>query len=175
MTDEHVVPEDFPREMLVGSLAGSSPKLLMRKVGDRYFAGLTPDELYKRYDACEDVAQQLAVYTQRKIDTEGWGFDETLHRAEMGVENKVRQIMSEVDSRPADDVPISTAEAAKLLFVSRPHVVKLIEEGTLPLHHVTGRNRFVLTSAVLAYKAKKEAEGKAYFATQTEDSEPLGL
>ena len=121
MTDEHVVPEDFPREMLVGSLAGSSPKLLMRKVGDRYFAGLTPDELYKRYDACEDVAQQLAVYTQRKIDTEGWGFDEAQHRVEMGVQNKVRagtwdfssteiawlmsrtrQIMAEVDSRAAD-------------------------------------------------------------------------
>ena len=121
MTDEHVVPEDFPRETLAGSVAGANPKLLLRKVGDRYFAGLTPDELYKRYDACEDVAQQLAVYTQRKIDTEGWGFDEAQHRVEMGVQNKVRagtwdfssteiawlmsrtrKIMSEAHSRSAD-------------------------------------------------------------------------
>jgi hypothetical protein len=124
MTDEHVVPEDFPREMLTGSVAGSHPKLLLRKVGDRYFAGLTPEELYERYDACEDVAQQLAVYTQRKIGTEGWGFDEALHRVEMGVQNKVRagtwdfssaeitwlmsrtrQIMSEADSRSVDIPP----------------------------------------------------------------------
>jgi hypothetical protein len=121
MTDKHVVPEDFPRETLTGSLAGSSPKLLLRKVGDRYFAGLTPDELYERYDACEDLAQQLALYTQRKIDTEGWGFDKALHRVEMGLENKARtgvwdfssaeiawlmsrtrQIMSESDSGAAD-------------------------------------------------------------------------
>jgi hypothetical protein len=121
MTDKHVVPEDFPREMLVGSLAGSNPKLLLRKVGDRYFAGLTPDELYERYDACEDLAQQLALYTQRKIDSKGWGVDEALHRVEMGVENKVRanawdfssaeiawlmartrQIMSAADPRAAD-------------------------------------------------------------------------
>ncbi|MGB6053753.1 MAG: hypothetical protein WBG17_00790 [Burkholderiaceae bacterium] len=90
MTNEHVVPEDFPRETLAGSLAGSSPKLLLRKVGDKYFAGLTPDEMYERYVACEDLAQQLAVYTQRKIETKGWGLDDALRRVELGVEDKVR-------------------------------------------------------------------------------------
>jgi excisionase family DNA binding protein len=79
------------------------------------------------------------------------------------------------DTSQVDDAPISTAEAAKLLFVSCPHVVKLIEEGALRVHHVIGQNRFVLTSSVLTYKAKKEADAKAYFATQAEDSEPLGL
>jgi hypothetical protein len=124
MKAEHVVPEDFPREVLTGSVAGSQSKLLLRKVGDRYFSGLAPDELYERYDACEDVAQQLAVYTQRKIRTEGWGFDEALHRVEMGVQNKVRagtwdfssaeitwlmsrtrQIMLEADSNAIDIPP----------------------------------------------------------------------
>lgn len=90
MTTERVVPEDFPRETWTGSLAGSQPKLLLRKVGDRYAAGLTPDELYERYDAVEHLANELAVYTQRKIATKGWGFDEALRRVELGVENKVR-------------------------------------------------------------------------------------
>jgi hypothetical protein len=90
MTTERSVPEDFPRETRTGSLAGSQPKLLLRKVGDRYAAGLTPDELYERYNAVEHLANWLAVYTQRKIATKGWGFDEALRRVELGVENKVR-------------------------------------------------------------------------------------
>lgn len=90
MATERTVPEDFPRETRTGSLAGSQPKLLLRKVGDQCGAGLTPDELYERYDAVEHLANELAVYTQRKIATEGWGFDEALRRVELGVENKVR-------------------------------------------------------------------------------------
>ncbi|MCR4143210.1 MULTISPECIES: hypothetical protein [Burkholderiales] len=90
MTNEHAMPEDFLRETQAGALAGSGPKLLLRKVGNKYFAGLTPDELYQRYAAGKDLAQQLAVYTQRKIDTKGGGFDEGLRRVELGVENKVR-------------------------------------------------------------------------------------
>lgn len=90
MTTERAVPEDFPRETRTGSLAGSQPKLLLRKVGDRYAAGLTPDELYERYAAVEHLANELAVYTQRKMATKGWGFDEAVRRVELGVENKVR-------------------------------------------------------------------------------------
>jgi excisionase family DNA binding protein len=67
------------------------------------------------------------------------------------------------------DEIISTAEAAKLLFVSRPHVVKLIEENKLPLRHITGQSRFLLKADVLAYKAKKQAEARAWLDTQTED------
>ena len=89
MTNEHAMPEDFLRETQAGVLAGSGPKLLLHKVGNRYFAGWTPDELYERYAACKDLAQQLALYTQRKIDAKGWGFDAAWRRVELGVENKV--------------------------------------------------------------------------------------
>jgi len=64
---------------------------------------------------------------------------------------------------PHDEV-ISTSEAAKLLFVSRLHLVKLIEEGKLSLHHITGQNRFLQKADVLEYKAKK-AQAKAFFET----------
>ena len=70
---------------------------------------------------------------------------------------------------------ISTSEAAKLLFVSPSHIVKLIEEGSLPLHHVTAGFRFLRKSDVLDYKARKQAEAKMFFATQTEDRDPPGL
>ena len=64
---------------------------------------------------------------------------------------------------------LSTAEAAKLLFVSRTHMVKLIEQGKIRLHHVTGQHLFVLEADVLAYREKKLADAKSYFASQTED------
>src|ERR1700754_5211612 len=65
-----------------------------------------------------------------------------------------------------DDEVISTSETAKLLFVSRPHVVKLIEEGKLPLHHITGQNLFLRKADVFEYKAKKKAEAKAFFRSE---------
>ncbi|WP_207000781.1 excisionase family DNA-binding protein [Trinickia mobilis] len=76
--------------------------------------------------------------------------------------------------RSTDEI-ISTSEAAKLLFVSHPHVLKLIEEGKLPLHHVTGQNRFLRRVDVLDYKAKKKVEAGAFFRTQTEDLNPPDL
>ena len=75
----------------------------------------------------------------------------------------------------ANDEIVSTSEAASLLFVSRPHVVKLIEEGKLPLHHVTGQNRFLRKADVLEYKAKKQTEARAFFERQKEGMDPRGL
>jgi excisionase family DNA binding protein len=74
----------------------------------------------------------------------------------------------------AEDV-ISASKAAKLLFVSRPHAIKLIDSGALPLHHISGQNRFVRRADVLAYKARKETEAKAFLETHSEDGDPPGL
>ena len=57
----------------------------------------------------------------------------------------------------ADDF-MSTADA-KLLFVSRPHVVKLLERRKLKLHHNTGNNRFVMKASVLDYQADQLGHG----------------
>lgn len=74
--------------------------------------------------------------------------------------------LSEGDS---DDF-MSTADAAKLLFVSRSHVLKLLEQGKLKLHHKTGNNRFVMRASVLDYQADQRAAAKAY-RTSTADEE----
>lgn len=67
---------------------------------------------------------------------------------------------------PSDtDDFMSTGDVAQLLFVSRPHVVKMLEQGKLKLHHKTGKNRFVEKASVLAYQADQRAAEKAYQAS----------
>ncbi|MDR5879425.1 hypothetical protein [Caballeronia sp. LZ032] len=88
MADRHV-PDDFPREPDLGSVTGVQPKLLVREVNGRYVSGPTDEELWERYDTCEDLANQLYEYVSRKIATAGLSPDVALARAEKGVRLKV--------------------------------------------------------------------------------------
>ncbi|CAD6543341.1 helix-turn-helix domain-containing protein [Paraburkholderia metrosideri] len=72
-------------------------------------------------------------------------------------------------SEGGTDEFMSAAEAAKLLFVSRPHVLKLLAQGKLKLHHKTENSRFVTKTSVLDYQADQRAAAKAYQASTTDD------
>ncbi|MDR6419939.1 excisionase family DNA binding protein [Paraburkholderia phenoliruptrix] len=65
---------------------------------------------------------------------------------------------------------MSTAEAAKLLFVSRPHVVKLLKQDKHKLHHKAGNTRFLTKASMLACQAHLRAAEKVYQAS-TGDNE----
>ena len=88
MTDRRV-PDDFPRDQAPGSVTGVHPKLLVREVDGRYQSGLTQEELWVRYDACEDLASQLYAYVSRKIASSGLSPDVALTRVEKGLRLKV--------------------------------------------------------------------------------------
>ncbi|WP_341922229.1 hypothetical protein [Polaromonas sp. YR568] len=60
------VPEDFPRGFAASTIPGTQAKFLARKIGERYIVGPTQEEIYERWDYCEDLAQQLAERTLRK-------------------------------------------------------------------------------------------------------------
>lgn len=88
MTDRRM-PDDFPRKPDLGSVTGVQPKLLVREVDGRYQSGVSEEQLWARYDACEDLAGQLSAYVSRKIATSGMPPDVALTRVEKGVRLKV--------------------------------------------------------------------------------------
>ncbi|MBB4519750.1 hypothetical protein [Paraburkholderia fungorum] len=84
------VPDDFPREIAHGSIGGYQPKLLLRRAEDHLVSGPTEEELFTRYDACEDLARQLASYVGRKRTERGLrSLSDTLSRLETDVTQKV--------------------------------------------------------------------------------------
>ena len=69
---------------------------------------------------------------------------------------------------------LTTQEAADLLNVSRPHVVKLLDEGILP-GHKAGTHRRIYAADVQAYKHQREIDTRAAADDLTELTEELGL
>ena len=69
---------------------------------------------------------------------------------------------------------ISTQQAADLLGVSRPYLVKLVESGKLP-HRKVGPRRRLHLEDVLAYRTQLEAVRRDALQALADDLQELGL
>ena len=69
---------------------------------------------------------------------------------------------------------ISTQQAAELLNVSRPYLVKLVESGALP-HRKVGPRRRLHLQDVLSYRARLDAQRQAALQALADDLQELGL
>ena len=72
------------------------------------------------------------------------------------------------------DAELTTQQAANLLRVSRPFLIKLLEQGRLPYRRV-GAHRRLLARDVLRYAAAERARRERVLQELAEETERLGL
>lgn len=69
---------------------------------------------------------------------------------------------------------LTSQEAADLLNVSRPHLVKMLEEGAIPFTK-TGRHRRIRFSDLMAFKQQRDAESQEAMEELVRQTRELGL
>ena len=69
---------------------------------------------------------------------------------------------------------LTTVQAAELLNVSRPHLIKQIEAGEVP-YHMVGTHRRLRLVDVLAYRDRLQAQANEALDAMTAEAEEFGL
>lgn len=69
---------------------------------------------------------------------------------------------------------LTTQEAADLLNVSRPHLVKLLEDGALPFHK-TGKHRRVRFAELMQFKEARDSGSELALAELAKQAQELGM
>jgi len=72
------------------------------------------------------------------------------------------------------DSELSTQEAAELLNVSRPHIVKLLEEEKIP-HHKVGSHRRIQLKDLLKYDEDVKKDRRSILNELTKEAQDLKL
>ena len=74
----------------------------------------------------------------------------------------------------AEDAELSTQRAADILNVSRPFIIKLLEQGRIPFKKV-GKHRRILLHDVLRVKEQQNKVRESQLEKLVKDSQILGL
>lgn len=69
-----------------------------------------------------------------------------------------------------ENAELTTVEAARILNVSRPYLIKLLDEKVIP-HRLVGKHRRILIDDVVAYKQRIDAERESVLAQLTAEAQ----
>lgn len=69
---------------------------------------------------------------------------------------------------------LTTQQAADILNVSRPHLIKLVDEGKVP-HHMVGTHRRIRMGDLVQFKQVRDEDRRRALAELRQVSESLGL
>jgi len=110
------------------------------------------------------------------IEIEETGEKIKIPRRALAFLGNILKAMSE--GKPVSIVPlateVTTQSAAEILSCSRPHLVKLLEEGMIPYAKV-GKHRRLMIEDVLKYRQKMKAEQKQHLIGIMNADEDSGL
>lgn len=143
---------------------------------------MLPDE--KEIAAAVESSRQLAAFLSTKLETQRIELIDVEQRRQV-VElptfafRLLGEILSELAlGNAVKVVPIhaelTTQEGADLLNVSRPHLVKLLDEGKIP-HTKTGRHRRVKFADLMQYKQQRELTNHLALDELAAQAQELGM
>lgn len=128
--------------------------------------------------------RELAAYLSTKMEVQKIAIqdaDDNTHQIELPTSSLtlLMSILGELANGNAVQVvpvhaELTTQEAANILNISRPHMVKLLEDGKLPFHK-TGRHRRVLFADLMNYKEQRDNESRTAMQELADLSQELGL
>lgn len=129
----------------------------------------------KSYDA---LASMLSEITDKNPEIE---IEETKAKIKIPLKalNLLAKILKETSlGRPVSIVPVATEvttqAAAEIIGCSRPHIVKLLEEGKIKFTKV-GKHRRIKYEDIMAYKKQMKNNQALLISQMMESDEDLGL
>lgn len=126
----------------------------------------------------------LAAYLTTKLDTQRIQiFDDENQAHQVELPTSALRLLVDILAELADGnavkvVPVhaelTTQEAADLLNVSRPHLVKLLESNALP-YHKTGKHRRVRFADLMRFKAERDRASERAMEELASQAQELGM
>lgn len=128
------------------------------------------------YDSLASVIEQLSADTEIEIEIEETNDKIVVPLRALKLFGSILKAMSE--GKPISIVPlateVTTQKAAEILGCSRPHLVKMLEEGKIPFVKI-GKHRRILFEDVTEYKKQMKAEQKKHLVEMMNLDEELGI
>jgi excisionase family DNA binding protein len=138
----------------------------------------------REVEAAVQGQRALAAFLATGFDTQRIQiFDEKDHAHQVDLPTSALRLLVDILSELSNGnavrvVPIhaelTTQEAADLLNVSRPHLVKLLEEGALP-YHKTGKHRRVRFEDLMHFKEIRERASEAAMEELAKQAQELNM